>query len=71
MDEIVQNKGGLLEGPGGTGKTEVIRRLITKLQAQDPKPKILTLALRHAARAQLPQGDTIAHAMQRRTTGAS
>ena len=74
-EEIVKNGGGLLLGLGGTGKTEVLKRLDAILSKKSGNHVIIDesremtqaifCAMRHAAAAQLPQGQTIAHLLHK------
>ena len=65
VDQIVANMGGLMNCPGGTGKTEVIKRLKKKLcqvaQESGENLRVVLMSTRHAAKAQLQDGQTIAH----------
>ena len=65
VDLIIANMGGLLNCPGGTGKTELIKRLRKKLceraQANGVNFRLIVMSVRHAAKAQLQDGKTIAH----------
>jgi hypothetical protein len=65
VEQIVANKGGLMNCLGGTGKTVVIQRLIKRLceiaKEKGFDQRIVVMSTRHAAKAQLPEGQTIAH----------
>ena len=65
--EILKNGGGLLNCVGGTGKTflvRILKELLEKAAAEaDKKIKFLPMAMRHASKALLPDGDTVAHAL--------
>ena len=66
-EEIFKNGGGLLNCVGGTGKTWLVNLLEEKLQKAAEKAgrkiRFLPMALRHASKALLPNGDTVAHAL--------
>jgi hypothetical protein len=61
---IADNGGGILNCPGGTGKTVLVGMLREELQRRGPVT-FLSMAMRHAAKALLPNGKTIAHALHR------
>jgi hypothetical protein len=65
VEQIVANKGGLMNCYGGTGKTVVIKRLVKRLceiaKEEGVNQRIVVMSARHAAKAQLPEGQTIAH----------
>jgi len=66
-EEIMKNGGGLLDCVGGTGKTWLVRVLKEMLkkaaEKEGRKIKFLPMAMRHASKALLPDGDTVAHAL--------
>jgi len=55
---IVVNGGGVVEGRGGTGKSELIRNLVTQFEAAGYKGKVDVLATTHV-QAPVVEGDTI------------
>jgi hypothetical protein len=63
--QIIANKGGRLNAFGGAGKTVTLRLIVKLLQEEAERTgvpvRIIPMALRHAAKAQLPEGQTIAH----------
>ena len=65
VDQIIANKGGMMNCLGGTGKTVVINRLKTKLEQMAKEEgtnlRLVLMTPRHAAKAQLQDGQTIAH----------
>ena len=65
VEQILANKGGLMNCLGGTGKTRVIQMLTKRLceTAKDSGTnlRVVVMSMRHAAKAQLSNGQTIAH----------
>jgi hypothetical protein len=65
VEQIVANMGGLMNCYGGTGKTVVIKRLVKRLceiaKEEGINQRVVVMSFRHAAKAQLPEGQTIAH----------
>ena len=62
---IRDNGGAMITGPGGVGKTVLVNNLIAAIKAdcvaRGIQPKIHVCALRHAAKALLDNGKTLAH----------
>jgi hypothetical protein len=67
--KIFENEGGMLLGKAGTGKTWTVNRLRDMIEADAKKrggnARILSCALRHAAKALLRNGHTISHLLHK------
>jgi energy-coupling factor transporter ATP-binding protein EcfA2 len=63
VQALRENQGGMILGPGGVGKTELIKHLVRSLKAD--KVKVHVCAVRHAAKALLPNGKTLAHLLHK------
>ena len=63
VQALRENKGGMILGPGGVGKTELIKNLVRSLKADNVKVHVC--AVRHAAKALLPNGKTLAHLLHK------
>jgi hypothetical protein len=70
-DVIADNGGARVVGPGGVGKTLLVRTLVDRMQRQDPRLVFSPIAVTHSASRLLPGGHTLSHALKRDLTGCN
>jgi hypothetical protein len=61
----VLNRGALIQGPAGIGKTEFIKQVIRKIHEDEPKARVYCCAETHVASRLTPNDRTIVHLLHR------